>query len=149
MKISSTLLLLSTSTLVRADDSFPWLNPDLPSADRVNALLNAVTDEELLGQLNSVAPGIDRLKIPAYDWWGEASHGIGWAGRATVFPCSEALAATFDVELLREAGLAIGKEGRAKHNNAVRASADGSTSTFEGLNFFAPNLNLVHDPRWG
>jgi len=153
MMLRSSLLLLfgssSLSSYVVTDDSFPWLDPSLPVSERVDALLSEVTDEELVAQLNTDAPSIDRLKIPAYSWWSEAAHGVGWAGQATVFPAGPGLAATFDTKKLHAAGVAMGREGRAKHNDDVRASEDGSTSMFQGLNFFAPNLNLVRDPRWG
>jgi beta-glucosidase len=43
-------------------------------------------------------------------------------------------------------GTAIGIEGRIKHAQAMR---DGHSNVFEGLDFWAPNLNLVRDPRWG
>ena len=34
----------------------------------------------------SWAPAIERLGIPAYNWWSEGIHGVGRAGTATVFP---------------------------------------------------------------
>ena len=41
---------------------------------------------------------------------------------------------------------AIGAEGRAKHNKAVR---EGRRDILEGLDFWAPNINIARDPRWG
>jgi hypothetical protein len=39
---------------------------------------------------------------------------------------------------------AIGAEGRIKHAQAER---DGHSSIFEGLDFWAPNVNIFRDPR--
>jgi hypothetical protein len=75
---------------------------------------------EKTGQLNTDAPAIPRLKLPQYGWWSEAAHGVAWAGKATVFPASIAMAATFDVEGMETVGAAIGMEGRAKFNDAFK-----------------------------
>ncbi len=42
--------------------------------------------------------------------------------------------------------VAISTEGRIKHAQAVRA---GHSNIFEGLDFWAPNINIFRDPRWG
>ena len=42
--------------------------------------------------------------------------------------------------------VAIGTEGRIKHAQDVRA---GHSDIFEGLDFWAPNINIFRDPRWG
>ena len=39
-------------------------------------LVAAMTLEEKASQLRYDAPAIPRLGIPAYNWWGEALHGI-------------------------------------------------------------------------
>ena len=92
-------------------------------------------------------PGIDRLGIPAYQWWGEAQHGVCQSPSVqfraptpvgTSFPEPGLTAATFDKELFSEVGTTIGTEGRAMAN-AGNA----------GLTFWAPNINIVRDPRWG
>ena len=42
-------------------------------------------------------------------------RGTSWEGPASAsFPCGTALAATFDTELVREVGRALGREARAK-----------------------------------
>ncbi len=89
---------------------------------------------------------IPRLQVPEYDWRSEALHGIAGAGLATVFPEPIGIAATFDTPLTRQMAAAIGTEGRAKHNQAVRA---GRRDILEGLDFWAPNINIFRDPRWG
>ena len=42
--------------------------------------------------------------------------------------------------------IAIGIEGRIKHAQFERA---GHSRSFEGLDFWAPNINIFRDPRWG
>src|ERR1044071_832715 len=70
-----------------ADAATPdYLNPRLPVARRVDDLVSRMTLEEKVAQMMNKAPAIERLGIPAYDWWNEALHGVAYAGHATVFP---------------------------------------------------------------
>ena len=55
-----------------------------------------MTLEEKISQLMNDSPAIDRLGVPAYNWWNECLHGVARAGRATVFPEAIGLAATWD-----------------------------------------------------
>ena len=107
-----------------------------------------MTTIEKINLLNSKSPAIPRLHIPYYAWWSEAAHGVAWAGTATVFPCSMALGATFDPLLVEAAGLAISNEARAKHLHHLNKTTHAS-ELFFGLDFFAPNINIVRDIRWG
>jgi len=54
--------------------------------EKAKALVSQMTIEERAGQLRYNAPAIERLGIPAYNWWNEALHGVARAGQATVFP---------------------------------------------------------------
>lgn len=65
-------------------------------------LVSQMTLEEKMSQMVYQSPAIERLGIPAYNWWNEALHGVARAGVATVFPQAIGLAATFDKELLQE-----------------------------------------------
>ncbi len=105
-----------------------------------------MTRGEKIAELMTVAPGVPRLGVPAYEWWNEALHGVARAGRATVFPQAIALAATFDEPLVHEVADVISDEARAKFNGA---RARGERGQYQGLTFFAPNLNIFRDPRWG
>ncbi|HOF86972.1 MAG TPA: glycoside hydrolase family 3 C-terminal domain-containing protein [Armatimonadota bacterium] len=127
-------------------ETHPYLDPSLPIAARVADLLGRMTLEEKASQMLNVAPAIERLGIPAYDWWNECLHGVGRAGMATVFPQAIGLAATFDEELLHRVGTAIADEARAKHHDALRR---GLHARYFGLTFWSPNINIVRDPRWG
>ena len=63
---------------------------------RAKELVAQMTAEEKMTQLVYNAPAIERLGIPAYNWWGEALHGVARAGCATSFPQAIGLAAAFD-----------------------------------------------------
>jgi beta-glucosidase len=124
----------------------PYLNPSLDIPDRVRDLLSRMTLEEKAAQWVHNAPAIQRLGIPAYDWWSEGLHGVARAGYATVFPQAIGMAATWDTEILEAIGTAIGDEARAKHHDFVRRGERGG---YQGLTFWSPNINLFRDPRWG
>lgn len=123
-----------------------FLDPDLPTDKRVADLISKLTLEEKIAQLLHDAPAIERLGIPAYDWWNEALHGVARSGRATVFPQVIGLGATFDETLLHRIATAISDEARAKFN---AARALGNRDRYPGLTFWSPNINIFRDPRWG
>ncbi len=113
---------------------------------KAEILVGQMTLEERASQLRYDAPAIKRLNIPAYNWWNEALHGVARAGQATVFPQAIGMAATFDTELLQEIGDVVATEGRAKYN--AYASCN-DRDIYKGLTFWAPNVNIFRDPRWG
>jgi len=122
-----------------------YLDTSLPPQERAADLVQRMTLEEKASQLVNQARAIPRLNIPAYDWWSEALHGVAVNG-TTEFPEPIGLAATFDAPGIHEMAIAIGTEGRIKHAQDVRA---GHSDIFEGLDFWAPNINIFRDPRWG
>lgn len=113
---------------------------------RARALVAKMTVEEKASQLKFDAEAIPRLGIPAYNWWNEALHGVARAGTATVFPQAIGLAAAFDAEMMKEIGSVIATEGRAKYNENQKY---GDRDIYKGLTFWAPNVNIFRDPRWG
>jgi len=123
-----------------------YRNPDLPLEERVSDLVTRMTLDEKVSQMLYDAPAIERLGIPAYNWWNEALHGVARAGRATVFPQAIGLAATWDTDLMFRVATVISDEARAKHNDAVQHERRG---IYEGLTFWSPNINIFRDPRWG
>ncbi len=125
---------------------YPFYNPDLPAEERVSDLLSRLTLEEKVAQMLHSAPPVERLGIPAYDWWNECLHGVARAGMATVFPQAIAFGATFDPELIGQVATAISDEARAKHH---AAAAEGNRGRYRGLTFWSPNINIFRDPRWG
>ena len=124
----------------------PYKNPNLPIETRVNDLVSRMTLEEKVLQMQNAAPAIERLGIPAYDWWNEALHGVARAGYATVFPQAIGLAATWDTKLMHEVADVISTEARAKHHEFVRNNRH---ARYQGLTFWSPNINIFRDPRWG
>ena len=113
---------------------------------RAEELVAQMTLEEKVSQTMHKTPAIERLGIKAYNWWNEALHGVARAGTATVFPQAVGLAATFDEELLEQIGDAVSTEARAKFN---MQQAGKDTDIYKGLTFWAPNVNIFRDPRWG
>ena len=113
---------------------------------RAEALVSRMTVEERASQLRFDAPAIERLGVPAYNWWNEALHGLARGGTATSFPQAVGLAAMFDDELLEEIAAAISTEARAKYN---AYSAEGDRDIYHGLTMWSPNINIFRDPRWG
>jgi len=122
-----------------------YLNPALPIEQRADDLISRMTLEEKASQLVNQARAIPRLQVPAYDWWSESLHGVAVNG-TTEFPEPIGLAATFDSPGIHEMAVAISTEARIKHAQDLRA---GHSDIFEGLDFWAPNINIFRDPRWG
>ena len=119
-----------------------YLNPDCALAERIEDLLRRLTLEEKAGQMENATRPVPRLGIAGYDWWSECIHGVGRAGRATVFPAAIGLAATWDVPLMTRVGTVISTEARAKHQ-------EDPTARYHGLTYWAPAVDLARDPRWG
>ncbi|MBR3872548.1 MAG: glycoside hydrolase family 3 protein, partial [Clostridia bacterium] len=84
--------------------------------EKARALVAQMTVEEAAAQLRYDAPAIDRLGVPAYNWWNECLHGVARQGTATVFPQAIGMAASFDTELMYRVAVAISDEARAKYN---------------------------------
>lgn len=105
-----------------------------------------MTPYEKISQLLYTSPAIERLGINEYNWWNEAAHGVARADTATVFPQAIGMAATFDPELIYEVGDAVSDEARAKYNKNVQFNDRG---IYKGLTFWAPNINIFRDGRWG
>ena len=124
----------------------PFQNPSLTVEERVNDLVSRLTLDEKVSQMLYNAAAIPRLGIPEYNWWNEALHGVARAGRATVFPQSIGLAATWDTDLMFRIATVISDEARAKYNDNLR---NGRRGLYEGLTFWSPNINIFRDPRWG
>ena len=116
------------------------------TVQQAKELVAKMTLSEKMGQMLYESPAIERLGIPAYNWWNEALHGVARAGVATVFPQAIGMAASFDEKLIQETGDIVSTEGRAKFNEFSRR---GDHGIYKGLTFWAPNINIFRDPRWG
>jgi beta-glucosidase len=144
--------LFAASLFAQSAKNPPYLNPDLSPEKRAQDLVSRMTLEEKVLQMQNVAPAIPRLKVPAYNWWSEALHGVVGAGQATVFPQAIGLAATWDTHLMHQVSTIISTEARARWNEAIRSGekpAMRSGPGRVGLTFWSPNINIFRDPRWG
>jgi beta-glucosidase len=140
--------LVTSAASVRAfgqsgSDKPAYLDPSLPIDKRVDDLVSRMTLDEKASQIVHRAKAIPRLQIPEYNWWNEALHGVSGMG-ITVFPEPVGLGATFDVPLVHQMATVIGTEARAQFHDQERRGQHRM-----GLDFWAPNLNLFRDPRWG
>jgi len=124
-----------------------YLNPDLPVMERVHDLISRMTLPEKLSQMTFEAREIPRLGVRAYNYWGEALHGVARNGRATVFPQAIGMAATWDPALIQQVAATIGDEARAKYHELLRQG--GKPVTYQSHTFWSPNVNIFRDPRWG
>jgi len=112
-----------------------------PPEDRIEALLEAMTLEEKVAQMHgqSIAPinGLwptqedETHNIPGFKMV-DGPRGVR-AGKATTFPVGMARGATWDPELEKRVGKAIGLETAAKGGNVI----------------LAPTINVLRHPRWG
>ncbi|PKI62959.1 hypothetical protein CRG98_016598 [Punica granatum] len=134
---------------------FPFCNASLGVQDRVADLVKRLTLREKIGFMGNDSVPVSRLGIPRYVWWNEALHGITKTGpggpqgagttrftsivpAATSFPQVILTAASFNTTLFKTIGKVVSTEARAMHNVGVA-----------GLTFWAPNVNIFRDPRWG
>jgi len=123
-----------------------YRNKDLSVQERAEDIVGKMSVQEQAEQLKYDAPAIERLGLPAYNWWNEGLHGVARAGTATMFPQAIGLAAMFDDDLMYDVGSAVGDEARAKYNEF---SKHGDHDIYKGLTLWAPNVNIFRDPRWG
>lgn len=142
--VGATLL----ATMVSAQTPLPYKNSQLPIDIRVNDLVSRMTLKEKVSLMMYNAPQIDRLEIPAYNWWNECLHGIARSEeKTTVFPQPIGLAATFNPKELQKSAEMISDEGRAVYNLSVKKG--NTAKRYTGLTFWTPNINIFRDPRWG
>lgn len=114
--------------------------------EQAKKIVEQMTLEEKIGQINFRAPAIEHLNIPDYNYWNEGLHGVARSGVATVFPQAIGLAAMFDEEMMQEVANVISTEGRAKYNEYDK---EGDHDIYKGLTYWSPNINIFRDPRWG
>lgn len=151
MQIVGVLLVAASTSLAFAQADYPFRNPKLPDDQRIADLLGRLTVEEKIA-LMSDHPKIPRLGL-VFSGQVEGLHGLalggpaGWGGRGrqpvptTTFPQEKGLGATWDPELLKNAGALEGYEARYYYQNPVFDRG--------GVVVRAPNADLSRDPRWG
>ena len=148
------LLLASAACLMAGCKhyDYPFQNPNLSLEKRVDNLVSLLTPEEKIGLMMNGSVSVDRLDIPAYNWWNEACHGICYDD-VTVFPQVIALGATFDADQQYEIYTAVSDEARAVWNttdhHVMGVTEPNGNIWHQGLSFWCPNVNIFRDPRWG
>lgn len=110
-------------------------------------LVSRMTLEEKIAQMSYDAPAIERLGVPAYNWWNESLHGLARNGCATIFPQAIGMAATFDTAAMKQMSQITAVETRARFNEMMRTF--GGTDLYQGITMCCPNINIFRDPRWG
>ena len=143
-RILFTFVLITQITTLKAIE--PFRNTQLTFEERTTNLVSQITLEEKIQMMRYDSPGIDRLGIPAYNWWNECLHGVARSGLATVFPEAIGMAAMWDKDQMFSIANAISDEARAKNNDYLR---QGKNGIYKGLTFWTPNINIFRDPRWG
>eukprot|EP00760_Papus_ankaliazontas_P008691 PhM_4_TR13913/c0_g1_i1/m.39854/K15920/XYL4; beta-D-xylosidase 4 len=127
--------------------SMPFCNVSKPIDERVNDIVQRLSVPDKVHLLGNSAQFAFGAGLPAYQWWGEGLHGLasspsvtfgGVFRNATSFAQVGLTAATFDEDIFARVGRAIGREARVFSNNGQA-----------GLTFWAPNINIFRDPRWG
>ncbi|MGN0165872.1 MAG: glycoside hydrolase family 3 N-terminal domain-containing protein [Lachnospiraceae bacterium] len=128
----------------------PLWDESLNIDERLDYLIGELTIEEKLNMLGTASPEIERLGIcKKMSLGGEAAHGVEARHdqasnsdrpgvETTAFTQPIGLSATFDTELIRKVGRAVGYEARALYNQGD-----------SGLSRWAPTVDMERDPRWG
>lgn len=147
LSVAAAIMLLAAFAGGQAQAETPkYLNPDLPVEERAADLVGRMTLEEKVSQMLDIAPAIERLGVPEYNWWNEALHGVARSGLATSFPQAVGFAATWDEDLVFRMATVISDEARAKHHEYLRQN---KRLRYQGLTIWSPNINIFRDPRWG
>ena len=138
---------VGVGTVAVEAQTLPYQNQSLSFHDRAVDLVSRLSLEEKAWQMgNMVDHEINRadykengtVKIPMYQYWNEALHGVARSGAATSFPESKGMSSTWDRQLIFDCATAISDEARAYHNLYNK-----------GLNYWCPTINMARDPRWG
>ena len=143
--LGSLLATLPSAAFGQDTAGMPFMNSELTPEQRASDLVHRLTLPEKASEMQNNSAAISRFKIPAYQWWSEALHGVINEG-VTEYPEPVGLAATFDTPGIHMMAAQIGIEGRIKHVQNLR---EGHTGIMGGLDFWSPNLNIFRDPRWG
>ena len=151
---AAVILLLGVFVLpvqARSDPAYPFRNPHISLDARIDDLLGRLTLDEKVAWLHQSQAAIPRLGIPYFKAGTEALHGVAWSNdlnnnwsktdaTSTVFPQAVGLASTWDTNLIKQVGSAVGDEARG---------FNAQNPVLWGLNLWAPVVNLLRDPRWG
>ena len=142
-----TLLFIFTSAQAQTSKAPLYKDPSQTVEQRAQDLVKRMTLEEKVSQMMNNSAAIDRLGVPAYDWWNEGLHGVARTDmHVTVFPQAIGLAATFDKKAMFQMADITSTEARIVHHEY---ESEGKRGIYQGLTFWTPNINIFRDPRWG
>ena len=140
------LLLTSFGLFAATPATEPFRDPSLPLEQRLDDLIGRLTLEEKGILLNHRGPTIERLNIRS-DQWNQCLNGVKWDRPTTLFPTCIAMAATWDVALVRRIADTLSDEARAIYNGwHLDPNAPGE---HKGLIYRAPVINIGRNPYWG
>lgn len=140
------LLLTSFGLFAATPATEPFRVPSLPLEQRLDDLIGRLTLEEKGILLNHRGPTIERLNIRS-DQWNQCLNGVKWDRPTTLFPTCIAMAATWDVALVRRIADTLSDEARAIYNGwHLDPTAPGE---HKGLIYRAPVINIGRNPYWG
>ncbi len=130
------MLFISASTIARAQNFPLYKDKSLPVEQRVDDLLQKMTTEEKINMLGGddgfyIRPN-ERLGIPAVKM-SDGPLGVRNYGKATAFPAGICFASTWNTELVKRYGEAVGKEARSKGVHIM----------------LAPGVNIYRAPMCG
>ncbi|MER6223105.1 glycoside hydrolase family 3 C-terminal domain-containing protein [Streptomyces sp900105755] len=143
-----------------------YLDTSYSFQERAADLVSRMTLDEKVQQLHTNnAPAIPRLGVQQYTYWSEGQHGINTLGannrsgsasggvHATSFPTNFAAAMTWDKELMYQETQAISDEARGFLDKSLWGTGQNnlgnSPDDYGSLTYWAPNVNMDRDPRWG
>ena len=138
-RITFILLMVTASLAIQAQ--LLYQDQSLSFHERAVDLVSRLTLQEKIAQMgNMVDTEVNRdgIKLPAYQYWNEALHGVARSGAATSFPESKGMSSTWDRQLIFDCATAISDEARV-YNNLYG----------KNLNYWCPTINMSRDPRWG
>ena len=129
--------------------SLPYLNPFAATPARVADLSARLSLQQKVNMLQTTpenssavpALGVDEVTMA------ECLHGYCSRSPSSLFPQSMSLAASFSPALVRRVAAAVAAEARAWRNNWT--AAGNASVAPPALTCFAPQINIVRDPRWG
>jgi beta-glucosidase len=138
-----------------SDYPYPFWDPCAPLEDRITNLLATLTVDEKETLLSASHPAVPRLNLPAASLGIEGLHGLGQSldpsstsGTvyiiSTQFPQAFGLGESWDPDVTRAVGDTVGHELRIYNAHGIS-----TTGRSIGVVMRAPNVDIVHDPRWG
>ncbi|HEY4024166.1 MAG TPA: glycoside hydrolase family 3 C-terminal domain-containing protein, partial [Pseudonocardiaceae bacterium] len=143
-----------------------YLDTHYSFAARAADLVSRMTLPEKVAQLSTNnGPAIPRLGVQQYTYWSEGQHGVNSLGadennngngglpKATSFPTNFAATMSWDPNLVYQETTAISDEARGFLDKSLFGTGQNnlgpSASDYGSLTYWAPNVNLDREPRWG